>query len=60
LRRAIPENGSARIKAMGKVEQLVHALRHDDNMDDQAFEWVTLFSYENVPGCPRPGRLTAD
>jgi hypothetical protein len=45
---------------MGKVEQLVHALRHDDNMDDQAFEWVTLFSYENVPGCPRPGRLTAD
>lgn len=28
-------------------------------MDDQAFEWVTLFRYENVAGCPRAGDLMA-
>lgn len=26
-------------------------------MDD--VEWVTLFCYENVAGCPEPGRLIA-
>ncbi|GHD43878.1 hypothetical protein GCM10010317_016950 [Streptomyces mirabilis] len=28
-------------------------------MSEQASDWVTLFRFENVPGCPRPGRLMA-
>ena len=28
-------------------------------MDGPASDWVTLFRFENVPGCPRPGRLMA-
>lgn len=26
-------------------------------MDMHTSDWVTLFSFENVAGCPRPGRL---
>jgi hypothetical protein len=28
-------------------------------MDGHTSDWVTLFCFENVPGCPRPGRLMA-
>lgn len=27
---------------------------------DEGHHWVALFSSENVPGGPRPGRLLAD
>jgi hypothetical protein len=30
-----------------------------DGMDGPEIEWVTLFSYENLPGCPRPGLVMA-
>ncbi|MFF0476373.1 hypothetical protein [Streptomyces sp. NPDC004284] len=57
---ALRESGPDRICVMReKTEQLLPALRHDDGMGDQTFEWVTLFCFENVAGCPRPGRLTA-
>lgn len=26
-------------------------------MDGHTSDWVTLFRFENIPGCPRPGRL---
>ncbi|WP_177181854.1 hypothetical protein [Streptomyces sp. TLI_105] len=42
-----------------KTEQPDSVLRHDVGMEDKAFAWVTLFRYENVPGRPRPGWLTA-
>jgi hypothetical protein len=36
------------------------AVQHDAHMSERTSEWVTLSSYENVTGCPRPARLVAD
>jgi hypothetical protein len=36
------------------------AVLHDAYMSEHTSEWLTLSSYENVTGCPRPTRLVAD
>ncbi|SNS20419.1 hypothetical protein SAMN05216252_10473 [Actinacidiphila glaucinigra] len=33
-------------------------LREHGGMDREPDAWVTLFSYQNLPGCPRPAELT--
>lgn len=38
---------------------MMAAMNGDMAVSEQAFDWVTLFRFENVPGCPRPGRLMA-
>ncbi|MFG2692615.1 hypothetical protein [Kitasatospora sp. NPDC048407] len=56
--RQVPRSGLRSVSGRQEYgERPGRPAQHDGGMDDQAFEWVTLFSYENLPGCPRPDRL---
>jgi hypothetical protein len=38
---------------------MMAAMNGDMAVSEQASDCVALFRFENVPGCPRPGRLMA-